>query len=122
VEFHLAEDQSGPGLTRAQVLGEDRYVFLHARAELDDRDLNGAAAGKGKYGEPLVRVHLTKSGARKMRALCERHQRSSLAIVVRGKVISVPVIFGPLAGDVLEITGHLPDEDVVLLVESLGAQ
>jgi preprotein translocase subunit SecD len=122
VEFHLAENEAAPGLIRAQMSDQDREVFLHARAELDDRDLDRAEAGKGKYGEPLVRVHLTKGGARKIRALCEKHQRSSLAIVINGKVISVPVIFGPLVGDVLEITGHLPEEDVARLIQSLGAR
>jgi hypothetical protein len=58
-----------------------------------------------------------------MRALCEKHQQRSVAIVVNEKVISVPLIFGPLVSDVLKIKGHCPKktEDVARLIQTLGA-
>jgi SecD/SecF fusion protein len=97
-------------------------VFLHRRAELDDRDLDSAKAVRGKHGEPLVRVLLTRAGAKKMRRLCEKYQRRSLAIVINGRVVSVPVISGPQVGDVLDITGNLSEEEVSRLTQALAAR
>ena len=121
IEFHLAESQEAPGLIPAQVPGADSEIFLHPRIELDDRDLDGAEAGKGQFGSPVIRVHLTKAGAKKMRALCDKYQRHSLAILANGKVISVPRIHGSMTDRTLEITGYLPEEDLARLTQLFEA-
>src|SRR6266702_4073330 len=100
IEFHLAEDQPGPGLIAIHVEGEARIVYVQSEVRLDDRNIRRASVVTDAAGRPAVQVRLTPAGVQKFNAIAEGSQYKTLAIAANNKVIAAPVIDGKLIDDV----------------------
>jgi hypothetical protein len=120
VEFHLAEQEPGPGLLPVHVLNEARIVYLHPNIELDERDIKRASVVKGPLGEPAVQVLLKPTGVKKMTVLTQKNQHKMLAIVANDRAISVPWIMGEMIDDLLDITGSFTRDEAEALVRVLN--
>jgi preprotein translocase subunit SecD len=120
IEFRLAEDEARPGLIPVHVAGEARIVYLHTEVGLDDGDIRTASVVKGPDGRPAVQVHLQPSGVKKFNGMAEGKLPRLVAIIVRGRVISTPVVDGPMIDDLLDITGALTTEEASALARALS--
>ena len=120
LELRLAEDEPGPDLVGAHVVGEARIVYVRSQADMDDRDMQGASVVKGPNGRPAVQVHLRPSGVRKFNSIAKVNQLKTLAIIYRGRVISTPVIDGELVDDLLDIVGNFYADEASSLAKALS--
>jgi preprotein translocase subunit SecD len=117
VEFRRAETKPADGLTKAQILGTDKAVYLYPTAELTEKDVVGAALKAG----PVIEITLTAEGAKKLEKLSEANVDKPLAILVDGKVIAAPTIRAKLGGNV-EINGAFTPEEAAKLVKAINGQ
>jgi preprotein translocase subunit SecD len=119
IEFRLAEDAAAPGLIPAHIVGETRVVYLHREIGLDDRDIRTATLISGLGGDS-VQIQLQPSGVKKFNAMATGKLPRPLAIIVRGRVISVPDIDGPMDNDLLEVAGAFAPEEAASLARALS--
>lgn len=103
VEFRIAEDKAGEGLTEAAVEGTRETVYLHKAAALTAEDIASAKAG-GEKDAAHIEVTFTKAGAEKVAKLSEENKDKRLAVLVGGKVVSAPVVRAKIGGTAL-VTG-----------------
>lgn len=80
----------------------------------------------GNFNEPYVSLELTGSGAQTFAQLTEKYEKRRMAIILDGKVRSVPVITEKIAGGSAQITGRFThaeaaDLAIVLRAGSLPA-
>jgi preprotein translocase subunit SecD len=117
VEFRRAETRPADGLKAATVAGTERKVYLHATAELTEKDVAAAAVGPG----PSIDVTLTEAGAKKLEKLSGDHLDKPLAILVDGKVIAAPTIRAKLGGTVV-ITGDFTKAEAEKLAAAIAGK
>ena len=122
LEFHLAEVDGRDDLLPMRVEGRTGFIYLHPQVILDDRDIERATAVHGQRGEPTVQVKLTPEGFQKMKKVMRENQMKTIAIVVRGTVISTPVILGELTDDLLDIEGTFTRTETEELAKALNAK
>lgn len=120
IEFHLAEETQEAGLLPVVDVGGKRTVFLHPKAELDDRDIMSARTAKDLFDQPCVIVRLTPDGLKKMNALMAANKGRFLAIAVDDHVVMAPMIEGDsLTDDQFEMTGGFTANTANALVKTL---
>jgi preprotein translocase subunit SecD len=122
LQFHLAEMEARDDLLPMRVEGRTGFIYLHPDVILDDRDIERATAVQGQLGEPTVQAKLTPEGYRKMKKVMRENQKKTIAIVVRGTVISTPVIFGELADELLDIEGSFTRTETEELAKALNSK
>lgn len=93
-----------------------RFLVLERAIALSGNDLTEARPSydPNNYGW-VVSFSLTPVGAEKFFDLTSKNKGRSLAIVWGDKVVSNPVINGPIAGGHAEITGNFTQEEVIRL-------
>jgi preprotein translocase subunit SecD len=97
------------------VLGDHPLV---SRAEIKE-----AKAGLEQYqNHPIVDIEFTKEGARKFGKITEENIGKPIAIVVGGKVVSMPVVQGIISGGKVHISGGFSMEEVVRMAKIFNAR
>jgi preprotein translocase subunit SecD len=118
LELRRAEAEPAEGLTEATVAGTTKKVYLHKEADATNEDVAGARATEDIRGRPSIEITFTEAGAKKMARLCEQHHKRPLAIVVDGKVISAPIVYGKFSTKA-EITGMFTKEEAERIVKAI---
>ena len=91
VELRRAETEAAPGLTEVKVVGNERPIYLHAKAELSNEDIAAARVSE-ENGLFSLDVTLTDDGALKMARMSSEHLQKPLAVLIDGKVICAPTV------------------------------
>jgi preprotein translocase subunit SecD len=120
IEFRLAEYDGAPGLIAVHVSGEARVVHLHTEVILDDRDVRTASVVKGPDGDPAVQVHLRPEAVKRFNEIATGGAPRMVAVVAHGRVISTPVMVGPMIDDLLDISGALTAAEASSLARALA--
>ncbi len=93
IEFRRVETQPAEGLIEADGPKNSEKIYLHKKVELDNKDISSALPDfDPKTQDFLVHLTFTDEGAKKMAALSRQSFKKRLAILVDGKVVSVPMI------------------------------
>ena len=95
-EVRLAEDTPTPGLVVAQVGNSARLIYLHPEIVVNNDDVERAwvfqdAAGFG------VALKFKAPGAERMHQATTDHIGRPLAILIDGRVVSVPTLRSPIS-------------------------
>ncbi len=93
IEFRLAQDLPGKGLTKATLPGNGRgqkgeTVYLFSKVELSNKDIQNASKQKEEYGSWSIRLRFTDAGGEKMLKLTKEN---SPPPTPRSKLNSSPV-------------------------------
>jgi preprotein translocase subunit SecD len=115
-EIRRAEEEPAAGLTPATVAGGDRKVFLHKDVELSVIDLAAAKVVADASGRPAVSLEFTEKGAEKMGKLTTSHLGKPLAVLIRGKLITAPVLRGKITKRAL-LTGDFSKQEADRIVK-----
>jgi preprotein translocase subunit SecD len=100
IELRLAQGAPGPDLVPAAVYGQAGTVYLHQEAPLSNSHIARVEPVKTRLGEGLVlQVWFTKAGAQQLAEVTGGHIGDSLAVLINGVVVSVPVIQDTLGRD-----------------------
>jgi preprotein translocase subunit SecD len=119
VEFKRAETKPADGLTEAIIQGTNRKVYLPKRADATRADIARASVELDLNMKPVIDIIFTDAGAKKLKALTEKHRDKPLAIVVNGKVLSAPVVKGTF-GDRAQITGSFTTAEAEAIVKAIN--
>jgi preprotein translocase subunit SecD len=93
IEMRLAKGAAGPGLVPAPVYGQGKTVYVGSEPELSNAHVARVEAIKTRIGKGLIlQVWLTKAGAKQIADVTAHHVGDSLAVLVNGVVVSVPII------------------------------
>lgn len=120
VEFRLAEESPGPGLTAATVPRTGQKIYLHKAAIITSKDIIEAHAGEDPYlyRHYRVTVVFTKRAAQRMRNATQLSHGRLLVILIDDKVISALAITAPIS-DTAAITGPWTKEEAEGLARAL---
>lgn len=91
---------------------KDRFALLVLRRDettggpvMDGRHYKSAARPEKVMGNYRIRLQLNEEGDKIMERLSREEQDHALAITFDGRVISAPILAGPITGGKVEITG-----------------
>lgn len=98
IEIREAESAPAKGLRQARVMNTDEKIYLYPRPVITNSDIIEASARKSLYGDTYgVEVTLSIQGAQRMVSLSRAHIGKPLAILIDGKVISVPIVISEIS-------------------------
>ncbi|UPT73320.1 MAG: hypothetical protein M0D55_15775 [Elusimicrobiota bacterium] len=80
-------------------------VVQQGQASLTGADLESASQGADQNGEPLVALKFTEAGAKRLAAVTGASVGRRLAVLVDGRVLSMPVIRESIQGGTLSLSG-----------------
>lgn len=128
--FHLVDEETSPQMAQMGRLpvdsmlisGEDTgYIVLKRAIVVGGESLDDAQGSYDELGRPAVSFSFKSAGAKKFGNATRENVGRRLAIVLDGKVISAPVINGPITGGKGIITGNFTVQsanDLALLLRS----
>ncbi len=119
-EVRLAEERPGPGLTRAQVTGTTRVIYLHPEAVVTNGDIaQSRAVEGGSAGRFNVSVAFSASGAQKMRQATAAHVGRPVAILLDGAVALAPVVRSAIS-DAALVSGDFTKAEADRIAEGIA--
>ncbi len=118
VEVRRAETKAAEGLTEAKVVGSEQKIYLHAKPELTNDDIAGAAVVVDNNGRPAVEIVFTEQGEQKIAKLSADHLQRPLAVLFDGKVYCAPILRQKL-GKKAVITGAFTKTEAERIANSL---
>ena len=125
LQIVAAEDEPGPGLTRAVVRdgsergGEQRIIYLHPTPIVVDGDFRWVGITNDAEGTPALGLGLDVDAARRMQIVTRKHIGKPFAIVIDGTVIQAPIVRAEVSRQ-LTISGNFSEAEVRDLVERLS--
>lgn len=96
-------------------------ILVRKEASLVGSDLSSSFPGFDSYGSPNVRLQFTPSGTQTFAKVTEENVGRRLAIILDGRVMSAPVIQGPISGGNAEITGDFSVDSARALIAVLNS-
>ena len=87
----------------------------------DDMILSAKAEVNSRNGIPQITATLTREGAEILKNVTRRNLKREMAIVIKGKVLMVPVIQTTIPGGRMAITGDLTVEEAQGIADRLNA-
>jgi preprotein translocase subunit SecD len=119
--------QGPPGEDRVRTSTTDKNIPAALWLKRDGQIVGGvladAHAGAGRNGEPVVEFTLTPEGRDQFAALTRANIGHSLAVVVNGTIVTVPVVKEPMIDGKGEISGHFTESQAgALAVEMMGTK
>jgi preprotein translocase subunit SecD len=119
-ELRLASHQKVEGWER--VPGpepQNAPLWVSPEVALSNRDLARAYVDRTPEGRPCVGIMLTEDGSLKLARLTKSHIGDLLAIILDGRVMSVPRIMDEITGGRAQILGNFTEESVELLAKGI---
>ena len=107
-EFRLASNEKVEGWEIGLGPGP---VWISPEVVLTNRDVVRAWPARSTEGKPSVGVLLTEDGALKLARLTKRHFGETLAVILDGRVDSVPTIKDEITGGQAMIHGNFTEEE-----------
>lgn len=122
-EFREAQFEPGDGLTESVMEINElvrKAVYLGQSPIVETSDIIQAKPAVDQNGNPALELYLSKQGESKLMAATRSLIGKQLAILIDGKVHSVPIVNSPLGANVM-ITGSFSKERVREMADSLNA-
>ena len=112
LELRLASYQKVEGWER--ILGpepQNAPLWVSPEIAISNRDVARAWPARSTEGKPSVGVLLTEDGALKLARLTKRHFGETVAVILDGRVDSVPTIRDEITGGQAMIHGNFTEEE-----------
>jgi len=107
LQFRIAEENPGPGLTKFVAEPSGTPLYLHEPFVSEaDVDSTAVVTLEGQTG---IAVLLTPEGAQKLEQVTEQNVGKRCAIVLNGKLVSSPRILDPIRGGRAVITADFTE-------------
>lgn len=122
IEFRLAEDEPGEGLTEMIMSGpEDQKFYVHEEVMLSSKDIAEATVEKLPTGAQIS-VVMTELGAEKLARLTRNNIGKRVAMLIRGELASAPTIRDEIREGRAVITGDFTYEEASAIAIDLGTK
>lgn len=119
VELHYVLPEQESGAIAAKFAEEK--LWLSPDVVISDLDIERASFAQDDQ-EVMIALKLTDRGAKRFDDLAELHLGDRLAILVRGKVVSAPVVRERKFGGNIQISGSFSKDEAVTLVAALNTK
>ncbi|GEM_PF-2518977 len=119
IEFRLAGEEAGEGLTEFVLQESGRAFYVHDEVVLSNADV-AAAKVSGWQGERVVELTLTEGGRRTFAEVTTDHVKERMGILVDGRLVSAPVINAPILGGRAIIAGNFTEQEAERIAETLN--
>lgn len=96
-------------------------LWLSSEVVISDSDIERATVALVDQ-QFVIMLTLTDRGAKRFDKFAETHLGERIAISVRGKVVSAPIVREKKFGGQIQIVGNFSEEDAVTLVSALNAK
>jgi preprotein translocase subunit SecD len=94
-------------------------IWLKREGEIAGNVLANASAGVGPDGKALIKFRLTPEAGRRFAALTTQNVGHRLAVIVKGQVLTAPVVMAPILGGSGEISGDFTAGQARVLVAQM---
>lgn len=95
-------------------------IYVGATPDISLAAVLGARSGQDKdIGAWVVSVRLDEAGAQSLAAVTQAHVGERLAVVVAGRLVTAPVIRGPITAGLLVISGNFTRAETASLAAAL---
>jgi preprotein translocase subunit SecD len=118
LEFRIAEDQPGPGLTEMVLPPQWESLYLHGEVLLDQSDVDSAFAIT-RERRPAITLVFTAVGARKLAELTEHNVGKRCGMILNGQLVSAPRIMGPIRGGRAVMAGEFSETEARRIARGL---
>ena len=118
VVFRLAETEPGEGLTKAVVLHQEKFVYLHADTLVSDQDVSSVTFDRDESGHVGISITIEPAAAKRLSAATKEHLDKPIAIVLDGVVITAPIIRAEISNKA-RLTGNFSDAELSRLFRAL---
>jgi len=119
LEFRLAQYDPSEGLIEMPVEGSERKVYLRHEVLLANSDVASASVGTNELGEAVIKIALTRRGGKRLAEATERNINKSIAILVDGKIVSVPIIREKIRWGAAEISASYTRQEATRIAEGI---
>ncbi len=120
IQFRLIENAQGPDTVAMNLKGKNETLHVNKKVLLDALDVEGAKVVAGTGGAPRVSVSFTTRGAKKLAEITGKNIGRRLAVIVKGQLLSAPVIRAKILGPAL-IEGDFTHKQAHELAAALNA-
>ena len=119
LEFRLAQIADGDGLTEYVYEPTGETFYLHDNVFIDESDVDSATVDY--YDErPMVMLFLTRDGGNRFAAYTGANVGKRVAIVIKGRLVSVPKIQAPITGGRAMIDGSFSEQEAGKIAADLS--
>jgi hypothetical protein len=119
LEFRLAEDESGPGLTETVFDQTGERFYLHDEVILDQSDVESANVVTER-GRIAVALALTSAGARKFEEFTRSNVGKRCGMILNGRLVSAPWIMAPISSGRAIIMSDFTEAEASRIAERLS--
>jgi preprotein translocase subunit SecD len=119
VELRYVLTKQADGALAAKFDGDD--LWLSPEVVVSDSDVEQSSVAPQEQ-EFSILLRLGKRGAKRFDEFAEAHLGDRIAILVRGKVVSAPVVREKKFGGTIQITGSFSKEEALALMSALNAK
>ena len=119
VELHYVLSEQKGGAIAAKFADEN--LWLSAEVVISDLDIEHASFAQQDQ-EVMVLLKLTNRGAKRFDDQAELHLGDRIAILVRGKVVSAPVVREKNFGGNIQIAGSFSKDEAFALIAALNTK
>ena len=118
VEFRFAETTPAQGLTEYTLSQTGEKFYLHQEVVMSNKEIDNAMVDEWQ-GRPVVRLILTAEGKEKFAQLTADNINRHMAILVNGKLVTVPRINAPITQGMALINGDFTEKEAEHIVARL---
>ena len=119
LEFRIAEDEAGPGLTEAAFGPAGTRFYLHREVLVNESDVDSAYVTLHE-GRPAVGVLFTAAGSRKWEELTGQNVGKRCAMILNGDLVSAPRIMAPVPVGRAIVAGDFTEAEADRVARRLG--
>jgi len=106
--------ESAPGPVPSKTI-----IWISPEAALTNADVARAWPDHSGDGKPCVGILFTEDGALKLARLTKSHVSENVAVMLNGRVVSIPKIIGEISGGRILIEGNLTEEEAGSIAEGI---
>ena len=118
LEFRIAKKQPEDGFTEVEIESTGQKIYVGSEVIANSKSISAAEVVVDGSGKPALSVKFTPQGANKMLRATIKNRNDFLAIVIDGKVRSIPVIRDPISSEAM-LTGEFRKEELDLLAKAI---
>lgn len=119
LEFRIAEDQPGEGLIESVFAESGETFYLHAQPIFNEAAVDSAYLLRGG-ASPLIGIIINKEAAARFEKITGENIGKRAAILVDGKIVSIPMIRAAIPGGRAMLNGDFSQEETERILKSLN--
>ncbi len=119
LEFRVAEDAPGLGLTEMLLVQTGERFYLHDEALVTQADVDSAFA-MTQDDRSSVELILTPQGTAKFAELTEQNIGKRCGVILDGRLVSAPRIMAPILEGRVIVTGDFTESEAIRTARGLS--